>query len=196
MPATASTIATFTIPSSHREGHGYAFGVAATSLSLLSFSISLSLPRSLFRSSTDPTLSFLTRRPSSSTVRARTQFAPRTSILIATCAIRRIERGSLHGVATCIRPCGSRYNISLPLPPIVSGDSTGIREPLDNPRRTIARKRLRCEVPCRAAGGRESAVTAENVKRFVATAAPAGRLLYSRGTEPAAGRLAGDRALG
>jgi len=87
LAATTSTIATFTIPSSHCEGHGCASsGVAATSLSLLSVSLSLPYPLLL-----NLPFSLSTRRPSSSTVRARARTHTHDSHL-ALFAINRDER--------------------------------------------------------------------------------------------------------
>ena len=72
------------------------------------------------------------------------------------------------------------------------GIGSGVGRHTQRANRTIARRRLHWlqrKVWSRArpeAESRQAAVTAENVKRFVATAAPADRLLYSKGTEPAA----------
>lgn len=131
LPATTSTYATFTIPSSHCEGHGCA-RVVATSLSLLSHSLPLlHRPLALFLDSA-PLVVYCV----CACARALNLHLAHFAIKYATrSAIRRIERGSLHGVAprVSVRPVWwPRVVISLFLFLLTAGsaDSAGIRESL------------------------------------------------------------------
>ncbi|KAM0730694.1 hypothetical protein ACS0PU_003023 [Formica fusca] len=141
-----ATIATFTIPSSHREGHGCELArVATTSLLSLSLTVSHCLSLSLSRRSSQ-------RLPCAQS---------HLDVIANERAIRRIERTRFTS-----RRCYARVH-----PSSTGGDFSS---------RTAYNERA-----LKTAERSAADVTAENVKRLVATAPPLlGRLPHSRGIRP------------